>query len=88
MQCQLIFYCVLDGVLTDFENHLLKEIRQVLPPHPTWAHMPAFDSIGELRQHLGHRGNCLGDPVRGGEPNESEQLFIQVFLHVWWGSVF
>ena len=53
MQCQLIFYCDLDGVLTDFENHLLKEIPQVLPPSPIWAHMPAFDSIAELRQHLG-----------------------------------
>ena len=53
MQCQLIFYCDLDGVLTDFENHLLKEIPQVLPPNPTWTDMPAFDSIGELRQHLG-----------------------------------
>ena len=53
MQCQLIFYCDLDGVLTDFERHMMREVPHSLPQDSFWANLPAFNSIDELRTHLG-----------------------------------
>ena len=54
MKCQLIFYCDLDGVLTDFENHIIRQIPQDLSPNPSWSSLPSFESIDKLRHHLGN----------------------------------
>ena len=52
MQCQLIFYCDLDGVLTDFEKHLMRTVPASLPDDSFWKNLPDFSSIDELRAHL------------------------------------
>ena len=52
VQCQLIFYCDLDGVLTDFEKHLMLTVPASLPEDSFWKNLPDFSSIDELRAHL------------------------------------
>lgn len=51
----VIFYCDLDGVLTDFEDHLLKSFETFFGSDSVWGQLAPGQTVRDLQSRLGEK---------------------------------
>lgn len=49
----VIFYCDLDGVLTDFETHLQQSFEKIFGKNSIWGEFPLNSQVQSLKSRLG-----------------------------------
>lgn len=51
----VIFYCDLDGVLTNFEDHLLNSFEKIFGSDSDWGRITPGQTVSDLKLHLGDK---------------------------------